>query len=92
MRKHYSLNEIFKHKFVLINQDGACSLPVNGIMREDKTGAILMPEDENLLKNIHTLRFYSSPDETHDYVISRSFRDHHRPLGKWLIKPFVVLF
>lgn len=92
MRKNNSLSEIFKHEFVLVSQEGACSLPVKGIMREDKTGAILLPEDKNLLKNIHTLRFYNGPHETYDYLISHYFRDHQRPIGKWLIKPFVVLF
>jgi len=92
MRKNYSIDETFKHKFVLLNQEGACSLPVNGIMRKDKTGAILLPENKNLMENVHTLRFYSSSNETHDYVIKKCFRDHQRPIGNWLIKPFVVLF
>ncbi len=92
MRKNYSLDETFKHKFLLVDQEGVCSPPVYGIMRKDKTGAVLLTEDSNLLKNIHSLRFYSSPNKTHDYLISKCFRDHHRPIGKWLIKPLVVLF
>ena len=61
-------------------------------MRKDESGAILLPENESLLKTSHILRFFSTTHETRDYLIKKCFRDCQRPIGNWLIKPLVVLF
>ncbi|QMU61965.1 MAG: hypothetical protein GKR92_09755 [Gammaproteobacteria bacterium] len=92
MHRNLTINEKFKHKFALVDQNGECSPIVNGIMREDETGALLLPENESLLKESQILRFFSTTHETRDYLIKKRFHDCKRPIGNWLIKPFVVLF
>lgn len=92
MQRNISINDKFKHKFALVDQYGKCTPMMNGIMRKDETGAILLPENEKQLKEAHMLRFFSSTHETRDYLIKKKFRDCQRPIGNWLIKPLVVLF
>jgi hypothetical protein len=75
MQKNYSINEIFKDNFVFVNQEGECSIPVKGILRKDKMGAIHLPESKSLLNKKHALRLINSADETHDYFIKECYRD-----------------
>jgi len=87
-----SINKIFKHKLSFVNREGACSPYVNGIVRRDGSAAIILPTDENWLKDSLIVRYHKNPSETDEYVIKDYYQDRQRPIGSWLIKPLVVVF
>ena len=79
-----------KHNFAFIAKNGAYSPGIKGIMRKDESAAIVSHTYKPQVEQAFKLRYYKTAFEINDYVINHFYRDMHRPITKWLIKPIVL--
>ncbi len=80
----------FNDEFVFVTRKGAASPTMQGIMRNDKSAAIVFGICVPYLEEAYTLRHYFGAGDLREYRIKSYHRDEHRPLTKWLIKPIVI--
>lgn len=85
------MSNLFTHKLALLDSKDNCSLPINGIMRQDETAVLIHPDYKNFLADAYKIRFFKTSSEPCDYLIKNYYRDKNRPLSKKLIRPIVIL-
>ena len=84
------MNNNFNHKLAFLNSEGKCSPQLMGIMRQDESAVIILPQHEKALIEACKVRYYKTATNQYDYIIKNYYQDFERPLGKRLIKPIVI--
>jgi len=84
------MEKLYKHEVALLNQNGACSQIIRGLMRKDETAVVVSPEYEDKLKNASTLRYRRKDSEICEFRVTGYYQDRQASFANEFIKPIVV--